>query len=378
MAFDYIACALALRKKEALLRERVLITSSTPSTMTVAGREYINFASNDYLGLAATSTLAHSSATLGSKSSALVTGYHASHAELERFLCQTLGYDACLLFTSGFSANSSVLKTLMSAPDSEIFQDKLNHASLIDGGLAAKAAMTRFHHNDMNHLRAKLEKSKANNKLIVSEGVFSMDGDLAPIDALAELAKSHDAWLMIDDAHGFGVLGKNGLGSCFVDGNAIRPELLIITFGKAVGSSGAALLCSTAVKDFMLQFNRDYIYSTSMSPMVAHSTLIAVQSLVAANAAREKLAHNIALFRHLASEAKLALMNSDTAIQPLIIGDADTTLLVSQQLKTAGFWVGAIRPPTVPVNTARLRITLTAAHSDEQIVALVDQLKRTL
>ncbi|MBE0363983.1 8-amino-7-oxononanoate synthase [Pseudoalteromonas ulvae UL12] len=374
MAFDYIAEQLCERKSQALFRERFLISNTQDCRMTVDGVSYLNFASNNYLGL---SSALPNTSQAGSHSSPLVTGYVQAHADLETYLASELGFEACLLFSSGFSANSSVLKTLMSHAESEIFQDKLNHASLIDGGLAAKAAMTRFNHNDLSHLSRRLLKSKAKHKLIVSEGVFSMDGDTAPIEALSALAKQHDAWLMIDDAHGFGVLGQHGKGSCYLD-EGIKPDLLILTFGKAVASSGACVLCSREVRDYLIQFNRDYIYSTAMSPMVAEITLQHIQRLFHADDLRHKLTSNIRYFKQLCNEHNIALMSSSTAIQPVVIGDADTTLTVANELKKRGFWVGAIRPPTVAYNTARLRITLTASHSQADIMSLVNQLKQLL
>ena len=374
MAFNYIAEQLCERKSQALFRERFLISAAENCRITVDGVSYLNFASNNYLGL--TSHPLNTSQA-GSHSSPLVTGYLKAHADLEDYLASELGFEACLLFNSGFSANSSVLKTLMSHADSEIFQDKLNHASLIDGGLAAKAAMTRFNHNDLAHLSRRLMKSKAKHKLIVSEGVFSMDGDTAPIEELSALAKQHDAWLMIDDAHGFGVLGQQGKGSCYTDPIS-KPDLLIITFGKAVASSGACVLCSREVRDYLIQFNRDYIYSTAISPVIAEITLHQIERLFKADDLRAQLNSNIRYFKQLCVDKKIALMDSSTAIQPVVIGDADTTIAVANALKERGCWVGAIRPPTVAHNTARLRITLTASHSHADIELLVNHMKHLL
>ena len=288
-----------------------------------------------------------------------------------------------MLFNSGFSANSSVIKALFQdktiAQQSAIFQDKLNHASLIDGALHANAALVRFNHNDMNHLRSRLEKSNAKYKLIVSEGVFSMDGDQAPLIELLSLAKAHNAWLMIDDAHGFGVLGKSGLGSCepLIAADNL-PDILVITFGKAVASSGACVLGSSEFIDYMLQFNRDYTYSTAMSPFIASHTLSRIKTIRDANHKRAKLNANIALFKRLANEHKIALMDSTTAIQPLVLGCAEQTLKACEQLKQQGIWLTAIRPPTVQHNTSRLRVTLTAAHTEQDITTLVNCLKKAI
>ena len=377
MAFDFIAEHLVERQADALLRKRQLVEQSSGRFIQVAGKQYLNFASNDYLGFA-DDFIEIQAQHLGSHSSALVNGYNKPQQQLEQRLCELLGYESAMLFNSGFSANSSVLKALFQdksvAQSSAIFQDKLNHASLIDGGHHSAAAMVRFNHNDLRHLESRLQKSKAKHKLIVSEGVFSMDGDQAPIEALCKLAKQYNAWLMIDDAHGFGVLGEQGLGSCEV----IKPDLLIITFGKALASSGACLLASKKMIDYMLQFNREYIYSTAMSPLMASCTLERLEKLLKADKRRAQLTENIAYFRALAKEHNLALMESTTAIQPLVLGDAEYTLAVANKLKGKGVWLTAIRPPTVPFNTARLRVTISSAHQADDIKQLVDSLVECL
>ncbi|SFD47003.1 8-amino-7-oxononanoate synthase [Pseudoalteromonas denitrificans] len=375
MAFEYISDEISQRKSQSLFRVRYVIEQSDSRFIRVNGKSYLNFASNDYLSLNAPLKYALNS-KIGSTSSALVTGYHQSHQDLERYLTNLMGYQACLLFSSGFSANASVLKTLMSDADSEIFQDKLNHASLIDGGLASNAAMVRFKHNDLTHLSLRLNKSSAKNKLIVSEGVFSMDGDSAPIESLMALAKKHDAWLMIDDAHGFGIRGKQGLGSCEID----KPELLVLTFGKAIASSGACILCSEQVKEYLLQFNREYIFSTAMAPLMAKVTHDAIKNLMASDEKRLQLTHNINYFRKQFEQlcSSSTLMCSTSAIQPILIGDAQKALDISEKIKKENIWLTAIRPPTVPKNTARLRITITAAHQKNDIDKLVNILSKVL
>ncbi|MEJ6473842.1 8-amino-7-oxononanoate synthase [Pseudoalteromonas piscicida] len=376
MSFAYISQALAARRREGLLRQRVLVEHACARTITIAGKQYLNFASNDYLGLATkleVDQLVHTEA--GSRSSALVTGYLDVHHKLERKLCHTLGYEAALLFPSGFAANTSVLKALFTTQEKQssaaVFQDKLNHASLIDGGLATDAKFVRFNHNDLTHLRSRLEKTKAEHKLVVTEGVFSMDGDTAPIVEISELAKSHNAWLMVDDAHAFGVVGENGLGT--VD-TGIKPEILVITFGKAMGCQGAAVLASQHVIDYMTQFNREFVYTTAISPIMASVALLQLEKLLQASQARDKLSGNIEYFKKLISATNLSPIPSDTAIQPLVYGSSENVLAVQSKLKQQGVWVGAIRPPTVPQNTARLRITITAEHSIEDIECLVSAL----
>lgn len=382
MPFEFISTHLNERAEQLLLRKRHVVQSATARTIMVNDKTYLNFASNDYLGFGDLTIENENINTLGSHSSALVTGYQLQQQALEQYLCTQLGYQAGLLFNSGFSANSSVIKALFqdkaAAQNSAIFQDKLNHASLIDGALHSNAALIRFNHNDLNHLRSRLEKSKAQNKLIISEGVFSMDGDTAPIKDLLRLAKKHNAWLMIDDAHGFGALGNTGLGSCETLIGDILPDILVITFGKAVASSGACVLGSRAFIDYMLQYNRDYTYSTAMSPLLADNTLVRLKHIKKANTQRVMLNKNIATFKHLAQQHNIAVMESDTAIQPIVLGCAEQTLKAANKLKQQGIWLTAIRPPTVAYNTARLRVTLTAAHTLDDITYLVKHLAEAL
>jgi len=374
MAFEYISEQITQRKQQSLFRKRFAIQSSSDRFIEVDNQQYLNFASNDYLSINACLSHSYNQIKLGSTSSALVTGFHQEHANLESYVCELMGYEACLLFSSGFSANASVLKTLMSHSDSEIFQDKLNHASLIDGGLASNAKMSRFKHNDLAHLTQKLKKSTSRDKLIVTEGVFSMDGDSAPLAELKQLAHEYQAWLMIDDAHGFGVLGDKGLGSC----EQIKPELLILTFGKAVASSGACILCSNEVKDYLLQFNREYIFSTAMPPLMAKMTQDAIVKLVEATEQRKALKQNIddfkRQFNEKCSQLNMQLLDSSSPIQPIIVKDSQLAVDISNKLKQDKIWLTAIRPPTVPKNTARLRITITAAHKKSDITHLINSL----
>ncbi|WP_440056065.1 aminotransferase class I/II-fold pyridoxal phosphate-dependent enzyme [Pseudoalteromonas sp. T1lg65] len=376
MAFDFISASLAARKTENLFRSRTCFEQVSATKLVADGVDYLNFASNDYLGLAQSIDVEKFSAKSGSGSSALVTGHTQLHEQFEQRLAKLLGYESALLFGSGFAANSSVLKCLFSqltkADDAAVFHDKLNHASLIDGSLSGTAKLHRFNHNDTNHLRARLEKARVVNKLIVTEGVFSMDGDTAALEEISRLAKAHNAWLMVDDAHAFGVIGERGLGSIE---KGIKPDILIITFGKAMGCQGAAVLASKTVIEYLIQFNREYIYSTNLSPIFVEVAQQQLDKLIAANEARTMLLNNILYFKQQANKASLALIESDTAIQPLILGSAENAMLAQQFLKQHGIWVSAIRPPTVPVNTARLRITLTAAHTHNDIDKLVATLK---
>ncbi|QTL34862.1 aminotransferase class I/II-fold pyridoxal phosphate-dependent enzyme [Pseudoalteromonas viridis] len=377
MAFEFIDAALNSRAAASLLRHRQCIDKVSAREIEVDGKRYLNFASNDYLALA--DQPLNLTGQPGSRSSALVTGFQSVHAAFESQLCEAFGYDKALLFASGFAANTSVLQALFNDPavgrESELFQDKLNHASLLDGALHSQAKLTRFNHNDVGHLRARLEKSKARNKLIVTEGVFSMDGDCAPLADIAQLAKTHNAWLMVDDAHALGVVGDNGLGSIE---RGVKPELLVITFGKAMACQGAAVLCSKRVQQYLLQFSREYIYSTAMSPMLTDIAVSQFAQLRGAVSQRAALKNNIAYFTQSAAQLGIAVMPSDTAIQPIVLGSADNALAAQQQLKERGIWLTAIRPPTVPQNAARLRVTLTAAHTTQDIDALLYALKEAI
>ncbi|WP_046004390.1 aminotransferase class I/II-fold pyridoxal phosphate-dependent enzyme [Pseudoalteromonas rubra] len=377
MAFEFIDAALNSRAAASLLRHRQCIDKVSAREIEVDGKRYLNFASNDYLALA--DQPLNLTGQPGSRSSALVTGFQSVHAAFESQLCEAFGYDKALLFASGFAANTSVLQALFNDPavgrESELFQDKLNHASLLDGALHSQAKLTRFNHNDVGHLRARLEKSKAKHKLIVTEGVFSMDGDCAPLADIAQLAKTHNAWLMVDDAHALGVVGDNGLGSIE---RGVKPELLVITFGKAMACQGAAVLCSERVQQYLLQFSREYIYSTAMSPMLTDIAVSQFAQLRGAVSQRAALKDNIAYFTQSAAQLGIAVMPSDTAIQPIVLGSADNALAAQQQLKERGIWLTAIRPPTVPQNAARLRVTLTAAHTTQDIDALLNALKEAI
>ncbi|MBQ4809798.1 8-amino-7-oxononanoate synthase [Pseudoalteromonas luteoviolacea] len=377
MAFEFIDQALAAKAQDALLRQRVCIEKASARHIQVDGTQYLNFASNDYLALA--DMPISSSFNPGSKSSALVTGYQRTHRLFEAKLCDLLGFERAMLFASGFAANFSVISALFNdakvGQNSAVFQDKLNHASLIDGSLNSQAKLVRFNHNDMGHLRSRLEKSNAENKLVISEGIFSMDGDGAPLNALQQLAQMHKAWLMIDDAHSFGVCGQNGLGSIE---SGVRPDILVITFGKAMGCQGAAVLSSKRVIEYMLQCNREYTYSTAISPALVDIASTQLSRLCDGHKARSSLKTNIELFKKLAIDAGIALKGSDSAIQPVILGGAESTLDAQRKLSKKGIWLTAIRPPTVPHNTSRLRVTLTAAHQREDIEYLVRCLEDVL
>ncbi len=370
---------LAQRREEGLYRQRLTLESAQGPLVRLEGRDCLNFCSNDYLGLAAHPKLIDSyqrAATkygVGSGASHLVCGHSAAHQELEESLAEFTGRPRALLFSCGYMANLGVLGTLLQKGD-HVFQDKLNHASLLDGGLHSPARFQRFPHNDMDSLQSRLSSAEGE-KLVVVDGVFSMDGDTAPLNDLASLCSKHDAWLMVDDAHGFGVMGPTGAGSTEAAGlGPAEVPLLMATLGKAVGTAGAFVAGSEALIEFLIQRARNYIYTTAIPPAVAAATITALQLLREESWRRDHLNTLIAVFRRGAQQLDLPIMASASAIQPLLIGDANRAVALSGRLRERGFLVGAIRPPTVPAGTSRLRITLSAAHNVEQVEQLLEQL----
>jgi 8-amino-7-oxononanoate synthase len=292
---------------------------------------------------------------------------------LEEALAEFTGRPRALLFSSGYAANTGVLTSLLQRGD-QVFEDRLNHASLLDGGLHSGARFRRFPHNDVAALAAKLDPG-AGPALVAVDGVFSMDGDTAPLAELADLCRERDAWLMVDDAHGFGVMGRTGAGSTEAAGLGLEDvPVLMATLGKALGTAGAFVAGSDLLVEGLIQQARNYIYTTAMPPAVAAAGLAALRLLSVESWRREHLAGLIRRFRQGAAQLDLPLMESDSAIQPLLVGDAARALALSGQLRQQGLLIGAIRPPTVPAGTSRLRITLSAAHSEQQIDRLLDAL----
>jgi len=386
MAFDFIAQQLQARADDGLYRASQTTSGPQGRLVRVADKTYLNFSSNDYLGLAGDATLIKAWQKgakrygVGSGGSYLVTGYNQAHADLTAQLQAWLGVEALALFSSGYSANQAVIKLLLTKGDL-LIQDKLNHASLMEAGALSDCKMVRFQHNNMAHLSQLLSKptDSGANKLIISEGVFSMDGDCAPIRGLAEQAKNNDAWLMIDDAHGLGVLGENGQGSVVVAGlQNSDMQIYMATFGKALGVGGAFVAGSQQFIDYLTNFSKPYIYTTGLSPAMAYTISQAVNMAQTQQWRRDKLQSLIRTFRTLAAESGIQLGASNTAIQPIIIGASGQAVALAQQLKKSGFWTTAIRPPTVPLNSARLRITLTANHEIEDVQALVAAIRRVL
>jgi 8-amino-7-oxononanoate synthase len=345
------------------------------------GRELLAFSSNDYLGLAnhprvvAAFQQAANQYGVGSGASHLICGHSSEHHALEEELADFCGRPRALLFSTGYMANLGVISALVGRGDG-VFEDRLNHASLLDGGLLSGARFQRYAHNDPSALATQLAKPYKH-RLVCTDGVFSMDGDMAPLPELANTCDQHHAWLMVDDAHGFGVLGKNGGGVAEHFGLAtMQLPILMATLGKAVGTFGAFVAGSANLIEYLVQFSRSYIYTTAMPPAIAAATRASLRLVWEENWRRQQLQNLIALFRRGASELGLALMDSATPIQPVLVGSDADVLKIGDHLYRNGFHVGTIRSPTVPKGSARLRITLTAAHGEEDVLRLLDALQQ--
>lgn len=368
--------ALARRRDDGLYRTRRVTDGAQAPELTVDGRRMLGFCSNDYLGLAADPRLAEALTRgaarygVGAGAAHLISGHSRAHHALEEELAEFTGRPRALLFSTGYMANLGVISALLGRAD-QVFEDRLNHASLIDGGLLSRAAFRRFAHADAAALAQQLAAG-AGRKLVVTDGVFSMDGDVAPLAALATACREHDAWLMVDDAHGLGVLGPQGRGSvaaAALDQDAV--PILMGTLGKALGTAGAFVAGSEELIETLIQFARPYIYTTAMPPAVAEATRASLQIVAAEEWRRERLQGHIARFRHGAQKIGLSLMDSNTPIQPVMLGSSTLANRWSDALQREGILVGAIRPPTVPEGGARLRITLSAAHTPAHIDALL-------
>ena len=365
------------RREEHLYRTRLNVASGCSSTLSVDGRSLVNFCSNDYLGLASHPDISQAlkqAADLygtGSGASHLVSGHSVVHHQLEEGLAEFTGRPRALLFSAGYMANIGAINALVGRRDL-VLQDQLNHASLLDGGRLSQADFKRYKHVDMTSLEQRLEQSSAARKLIVSDGVFSMDGNLAPLPEISTLAKKHSAWLMVDDAHGVGVLGQQGGGLVEELNMTIEQvPVLVGTLGKSFGTFGAFVAGSEVLIETLIQFSRSYIYTTALPPAIAAATLASLKIVREETWRRDKLAQLVRRFRRGAEQIGLQLAESNTPIQPVLINNDEKVIQVGQQLRTAGFLVGAIRPPTVPVGTGRLRITFSADHSEEQVDKLV-------
>ncbi|MBC3496649.1 8-amino-7-oxononanoate synthase [Pseudomonas sp. SWRI100] len=378
MAFD-LAARLAERRAADLYRQRPLLESPQGPEVVVDGQPLLAFCSNDYLGLAnhpeviAAWQAGAERWGVGGGASHLVVGHSTPHHQVEEALAELTGRPRALLFSTGYMANLGAITALVGQGDT-VLQDRLNHASLLDGGLLSGARFNRYLHNDPASLESRLGKA-VGNTLVVTDGVFSMDGDLADLPALAKVARARGAWLMVDDAHGLGTLGAQGGGIVEHFGLGLDDvPVLIGTLGKACGTAGAFVAGSEALIEALVQFARPYIYTTSQPPALACATLKSLELLRRETWRREHLDALIRQFRLGAEQIGLQLMDSPTPIQPILIGDSAQALRLSQMLRERGLLVTAIRPPTVPAGSARLRVTLSAAHSEAQVQLLLNAL----
>lgn len=370
---------LAALSADHLERRRHVLDGAQSAHVTINGKRVVSFSSNDYLGLAADPALIRAARDavdhcgVGAGAAHLVTGHHRFHHDFEAAFARFVGKPAALSFSSGYMANVGVLTALVGR-DGEVFGDRLNHASLVDGARLSRARFTRYRHRDLVQLEQALAASASQNKLIASDLVFSMDGDIAPVDALLDLAERYDAWLYLDDAHGFGVL-NDGRGGLTERARTSDRVIYLATLGKAAGVAGAAVAAHGSVISWLIQKARTYVYTTASPPLLAACLLESLRQIEAGADRRQRLVSHIAQLREGLSGLKCgALAPSDTPIQPLLVGADADALQLSQTLLQRGLLVAAIRPPTVPAGTARLRITLSAAHTAEDVARLVEAL----
>ena len=381
------ALAATLAERQSAGRYRRLRTRSGEQGVSVIidGKEMLSFCSNDYLGLAAhpTITKAFISAAetegVGSGAAHLLSGHSSYHQQLEEALADFMGQESVLLFSSGYQANLGVIDGLMSRGDA-VIQDKLNHASLLDGGRLSAAKSLRYQHVDMESLQRRLSKTKGNAcRLVVTDGVFSMDGDLAPLEPMIQLTQTYQAALMVDDAHAIGVLGEHGRGS--VEHWEVKEDQMPIvmgTLGKAFGTAGAFVAADKDVIETLTQQSRTFVYTTAQPAAVAAASLASLALVKSENWRREKLQTLIEQFRKGVTELGLATMNSLTPIQPIMIGDDKKAVVIGQELESRGFLLGVVRTPTVPMGSARLRVTLSTNHTEQNIQQLLEVLEDVL
>lgn len=428
MAFNWLNDSLNARAKQGLLRQRHCQQYEKDSIICINGEHYLNFSSNDYLGMRQHEGVLQSWVEGlaqfggGSGASPLVTGHTQAHLALEAYIADGLNREAALLFNSGFAANQALCMALFphishvnkGVTSGLIIADKLMHASFLEGAQCVSeiAKLRRFKHNDLSHLESLLSgachkqvsdaernydaliETSQQDILVASEGVFSMDGDVAPCEGIAELAAKYDAWFMLDDAHGMGVLGDNGFGTAeALNLNQQQVPIVMGTFGKAVGTAGAFIAGSQTLIDYLVNFSKHYVYSTAMPPAQAVATLYSLTHIASDKARRETLNNNIVYFREsfhkrfgqtlkvnekLGETGEITLGQSQSAIQPIIVGSPERALALSEGLKQRGIWVTAIRQPTVPKNQDRLRVTLTANHTFQDIDVLIDAFELSL
>ena len=368
------------RKSNGLYRHRLTLEGPQGTHVSIAGRKYLSFCSNDYLGLANHPELIEAVCEgairygVGAGASHLIAGHHSSHHRLEEVLAYFTGFPRALLFSSGYMANAGVVTALVGHGDA-VFTDRLNHASLNDAALLSRAKLTRYPHLDLAILEQRLAVSQAKRKLVMTDAVFSMDGDIAPVTKLLELCEKYDAWLLLDDAHGFGVLGQQGRGivSHF---NISSPRIIYMaTLGKAAGVSGAFVAGQVEIIKMLIQYARSYIYTTATPPLLSHAVLKSLALIEREEWRRKKLMQLIGRLKRELQSLRWKLLLSVTPIQPVIIGESSEVLQISNALRERGFLIPAIRPPTVPQGSARLRISLSALHSIEDVKQLATVLR---
>ncbi|MDO5640325.1 MAG: 8-amino-7-oxononanoate synthase [Neisseria sp.] len=381
---QHLQTALAAQRDKQAYRRRIPRRADTAAPwLESGGRRYLNFAGNDYLGLSRDAAViaawqqALAQYGAGSGGSPLVTGHTDAHATLEEQLADWQGYERALLFPSGFAANQALLLGLLDK-DAVLLADKYCHASMQEAAALSPARYRRFAHQRYDMLGQQLAEAADKRILVASEGVFSMDGDCADIGRLNALCREYGAWLLLDDAHGIGVLGEEGKGSAAAAG--VKPDLLVLTFGKAVGAMGAAVLCSHTVAEYLTQFARHLVYSTAIPPAQAAALSAALMRIRAGDDLRARLQQNIHTFQTTLQQYGLhqRLLPSSTPIQPFVCGSNEAALAAAAALRERGLYVPAIRPPTVPPGRAQLRITLSAAHEEAHILQLAEGLRHAV
>lgn len=387
MSFDFITKKLIQQQTQHRYRQRICVAEQNGREVTIAGKTYLNFSSNDYLGLNKHKKINQAMQEgidrfgLCASASSLVTGFHYAHQSLEEHICLWLNKPRCILYSSGFAANLGVLQAL-GQENSNFWLDKLSHASLLDGALATKATVKRFLHNDVeqlaqwlnkNHFDKNQTKQNVSDNLIVTEGVFSMDGDRAKVAQLSEIAKENDAWLYVDDAHSIGVIGEKGQGSL----SSADPDIVMATAGKAIATSGAFVACNEQLFEYLVNFSRHYIYSTAMSPALAWATKASLVLIEKEQWRRDKIKELSALLASKLND-EIQLIPTESSIHAIIIGEESKTLAVCEKLKNKGIWLTAIRPPTVARNQSRLRVTICASHNNKDISYLAQCLNEVL
>lgn len=381
---DSLRKDLELRRTLHVYRARQTIESPQGIEILIKGKKFLNFCSNDYLGLANHPEVVNALKVgadmygAGSGAAHLISGHSAAHHQLEDELAEFTGRQRTLLFSTGYMANLGVITSLLQKGDA-LFEDKLNHASMIDAGLLSGAKLQRYLHADINSLERIISNNQTQTKLIATDGVFSMDGDIAPLTRLADVAQEQNSWLMVDDAHGLGVIGNQGKG--ILAQLNLTPEqvpILMGTLGKAFGTFGAFIAGDEALIETLIQKARTYIYTTALPPAIAHATITSLKLIKQDSWRREHLQDLVRQFKQGASQLGLTLLASDTPIQPVMINDAQQVMSLKDSLQEQGLMVGAIRAPTVATGTERLRITFSAEHQAQHVEQLLDALDTTL